>query len=149
MFNSFTSSMCIDSWGWSSFARCLIKVRGDVALKDSVTIGIPLPEGEGFTKETVQVENEWKPPCCDQWKIFSHVYDQCPKNVIVVPNVEKINNDRFQTMVNKRKCYMSCLHSSDHTKANKNRGEELENGLSTIEYGSCASIPENVNISAV
>ncbi|GJT74148.1 integrase, catalytic region, zinc finger, CCHC-type containing protein [Tanacetum coccineum] len=33
----------------------------DVALKDSVTIGIPLPDGEGFTKETLQVESEWKP----------------------------------------------------------------------------------------
>ncbi|GJS26840.1 zinc knuckle CX2CX4HX4C containing protein [Tanacetum coccineum] len=55
MLNSFTSSMCIDSWGWSSFARCLIEVKADVALKDSITIGIPLPDGTGFFKETVRV----------------------------------------------------------------------------------------------
>ncbi|GKG16820.1 zinc knuckle CX2CX4HX4C containing protein, partial [Tanacetum coccineum] len=103
MLDSFTSSMCTDSWGRSSFARCLIKVRADATLKDSVTMGIPLPDGEGITKETIQVEYEWKPPCCDQCKIFGHVYDQCLKNVTVVPNVDKMNNDGFQMVVNKRK----------------------------------------------
>nr|GEU58809.1 RNA-directed DNA polymerase, eukaryota [Tanacetum cinerariifolium] len=39
--------------GWSSFARCLIEVKADVALKDNITIGIPLPDGMGFFKETV------------------------------------------------------------------------------------------------
>ncbi|GKA42390.1 hypothetical protein Tco_0735050 [Tanacetum coccineum] len=62
LIGSFTSSMCIDSWGWSSFARCLIEIKADTVLKDSVTIGIPLPDGLGFTKETVLVEYEWKPP---------------------------------------------------------------------------------------
>ncbi|GKC34033.1 hypothetical protein Tco_1046417 [Tanacetum coccineum] len=35
-----TSSMCIESWGQSSFARCLIKVNADNFLKESVTMGI-------------------------------------------------------------------------------------------------------------
>nr|GEU36262.1 reverse transcriptase domain-containing protein [Tanacetum cinerariifolium] len=56
-----------------------------------------------FTKETVQVEYEWKPPCCEQGIIFGHVYDQFPKNVKVISIVDKINNDGLQTMVNKRK----------------------------------------------
>ncbi|GJU16875.1 zinc knuckle CX2CX4HX4C containing protein [Tanacetum coccineum] len=51
MLHSFTSSMCIVLWGRSSFARCLIEIKVDEALKDSITMGIPLPEGEGFTKE--------------------------------------------------------------------------------------------------
>ncbi|GJQ90655.1 zinc knuckle CX2CX4HX4C containing protein [Tanacetum coccineum] len=79
--DSFTSSMCTNYWGQGSFARCLIEVRANATLKDIVTMGIPLPDGEGFTKETIQVEYEWKPPCCDHCKIFGHVYDQCPKNV--------------------------------------------------------------------
>nr|GEW90040.1 zinc knuckle CX2CX4HX4C [Tanacetum cinerariifolium] len=58
MLDSFTSSMCIDSWGRSSFVRCLIEVRADAALKDSVTMGIPLPDGEGFTTKTVQVNGQ-------------------------------------------------------------------------------------------
>nr|GEX98180.1 zinc knuckle CX2CX4HX4C [Tanacetum cinerariifolium] len=62
MLDSFTSSMCIESWGQSSFARCLIEIKVDEALKDSITMGIPLPEGMGFTKKMVHVEYEWKPP---------------------------------------------------------------------------------------
>ncbi|GKD35016.1 zinc knuckle CX2CX4HX4C containing protein [Tanacetum coccineum] len=103
MLDSFIGSMCTDSWGRGSFARCLIEVITDAAFKDSVTTSIPLLDGEGFTKETVQVEYEWKPPCCDQCKIFGHVYDQCLENVTVIPTVYKMNNDGFQTVVNKRK----------------------------------------------
>nr|GEW83231.1 hypothetical protein [Tanacetum cinerariifolium] len=65
MLDSFTSSMCTDSWRRSSFARCLIEVRVDAALKASVTMCIPLPN--------------------------------------VIPIVDKMNNDGFQTVVNKRK----------------------------------------------
>ncbi|GJZ86343.1 hypothetical protein Tco_0657953 [Tanacetum coccineum] len=100
--DSFTSSMCIESWGRSSFARCLIKVKADEALKDNITMGIPLPEDMGFTKETVSVEYEWRPPRCKQCKTFGHVSDECPKNTMTIPNVV-MNNDGFQTVVNKRK----------------------------------------------
>ncbi|GKE18812.1 hypothetical protein Tco_1426389 [Tanacetum coccineum] len=53
MLNSFTSAMCKDSWGRSSFVRCLIKINSDVELKDTITIRIPDLDGPGFTKETV------------------------------------------------------------------------------------------------
>ncbi|GJU81212.1 hypothetical protein Tco_1283577 [Tanacetum coccineum] len=52
-------------FGQSSFARCLIEVRADAALKDNVTMGIPLLDG--------------------------------------IPTVDKMNNDGFQMVVNKRK----------------------------------------------
>ncbi|GKF58890.1 zinc knuckle CX2CX4HX4C containing protein, partial [Tanacetum coccineum] len=103
MLDSFTSLMCIESWGQSSFARCLIEVKVDETLKDSVTMGIPLPDGMGFTKETVRVNYEWKPPCCEQCKIFGHIYDQCLKNATFIPTVDKMNNDSFLTVVSKRK----------------------------------------------
>ncbi|GJT25838.1 hypothetical protein Tco_0895775 [Tanacetum coccineum] len=41
MLDSYTSSMCNDSWGRSSFARCLIEVSSEADLVDVVTIGIP------------------------------------------------------------------------------------------------------------
>ncbi|GKB73282.1 retrotransposon protein, putative, ty1-copia subclass [Tanacetum coccineum] len=41
MLDSYTSSMCNDSWGRSSFARCLIEVNSEADLMDVVTIGIP------------------------------------------------------------------------------------------------------------
>ncbi|GKE35638.1 hypothetical protein Tco_1454960 [Tanacetum coccineum] len=52
MLDSYTSSMCIDSWGRSNFSRCLIEVNADGVLKESITMGIPLLDGLGFYKET-------------------------------------------------------------------------------------------------
>nr|GEW48812.1 hypothetical protein [Tanacetum cinerariifolium] len=97
MLDSFTSSMCIDSWGWSRFDRCLIEVKAYELLKDSITVGISLPDGLGFTKETVRVEYEWKSPRCEQCKIFGHAYDQCPKSATAIPTVD-MTNDGFQTV---------------------------------------------------
>nr|GEV10958.1 zinc knuckle CX2CX4HX4C [Tanacetum cinerariifolium] len=77
MLNSYTSSMCIDSWRRSSIARCLIEVKTDDVLKESVTMGLPLLDGSG-------------------------VHDQCPKNITVTPIVDK-SNDGFQMVVNKEK----------------------------------------------
>ncbi|GKA90350.1 zinc knuckle CX2CX4HX4C containing protein, partial [Tanacetum coccineum] len=65
MLDSYTSSMCNDSWGRSSFARCLIKVNSEANLVDVVIIGIPSLTGDGFTKETIRVKYEWRPPRCD------------------------------------------------------------------------------------
>ncbi|GKD70679.1 zinc knuckle CX2CX4HX4C containing protein, partial [Tanacetum coccineum] len=71
----YTSSMCIDSWG-SSFARCSIEVNSDKGLKESITIGIPLPEGTGCSKETIRV--------------------------VAAPVVNSVN-DGFQKVVNKKR----------------------------------------------
>ncbi|GJV07232.1 zinc knuckle CX2CX4HX4C containing protein [Tanacetum coccineum] len=112
MLDSYTSSMCNDSWGRSSFGRCLIKVNSEADLVDVVTIGILSLSGDGFTNETIRVEYEWRPPRCDTCKIFGHVHDYCPKKVVsppivatsnvVTPNAEK-TNDGFQTVSKKKK----------------------------------------------
>ncbi|GKD43307.1 zinc knuckle CX2CX4HX4C containing protein [Tanacetum coccineum] len=106
MLDSYTSAMFNDSWGRSSFVRCLIEVNSEADLVDVVTIGISSLTGDGFTKETICVEYEWRPPRCDLCKIFGHVHDNCPKEVasppivttsnVVTPTVEK-TNDGFQT----------------------------------------------------
>ncbi|GKC84120.1 zinc knuckle CX2CX4HX4C containing protein, partial [Tanacetum coccineum] len=110
--DSYTSYMCNDSWGRSSFARCLIEVNSEVDLVDTVTIGIPSLTEDDFTKETIRVEYEWRSPMCDLCKIFGHVHDHCPKKVAsppivttsnaVTPIVEK-TNDGFQMMGKKKK----------------------------------------------
>ncbi|GKB99626.1 hypothetical protein Tco_0985763 [Tanacetum coccineum] len=79
---------------------------------DSITIGIPSLTGDDFTKETISVEYEWRPPKCDECKIFGHVHDHYPKKMVnppivttsnvVAPTVEKSNNG-FQTMGKKKK----------------------------------------------
>ncbi|GKC46672.1 zinc knuckle CX2CX4HX4C containing protein [Tanacetum coccineum] len=121
MLDSYTSSMCIESWGRSSFARCLIEINAEDVLQDSLTIGIPC-EDDGFSIETVSIEYEWKPPRCDLCKIFGHSHDCCPKKVLI-PNAETSNvitpnvvntstvptplvqktNDGFQTVGKKKK----------------------------------------------
>ncbi|GJW02765.1 hypothetical protein Tco_1561621 [Tanacetum coccineum] len=86
--------------GISLIASQIVNV--DDVLKESLTMGVPLIDGLGFSKETVRIEYEWKPPRCDLCKIFGHVHDQCPKNITITPIVEE-SNDGFQTVVNKRK----------------------------------------------
>ncbi|GJR76088.1 zinc knuckle CX2CX4HX4C containing protein [Tanacetum coccineum] len=85
----------------------LIATFIEADLVDVVTIGIPSLSEDDFTKETIRVEYEWRPPRCDTCKIFGHVHDYCPKKVVsppivatsnvVTPNAEK-TNDGFQTV---------------------------------------------------
>ncbi|GJY04679.1 hypothetical protein Tco_0370619 [Tanacetum coccineum] len=112
MLDSYTSSMCKDSWGRSSFAPCLIEVNLEADLVDVVTIGIPSLTGDWFTKETTRVEYEWKPPRCDICKIFGHVHDHyrikvvslpiVTTSTVVAPTVVK-SNDGFQMVGKKRR----------------------------------------------
>ncbi|GJS75771.1 homeobox protein knotted-1-like protein 2 [Tanacetum coccineum] len=41
MFNSYTSDMCMLSWGMSSYARAMIELRADVELKDTIVMLCP------------------------------------------------------------------------------------------------------------
>ncbi|PWA64262.1 zinc knuckle CX2CX4HX4C [Artemisia annua] len=101
--DAFTSQMCKESWGHSSFARCMIEVKSDEVLRDSLTVEIPLLDGSGSTIEKIQVEYEWKPPRCDNCKIFGHTLSDCPK--VVAPPVQstKSVNDGFMTVNNRKK----------------------------------------------
>ena len=103
MLDSYTSAMCIDSWGRSSFARCLIEIESQAALKESITVGVPLVDSLGFTSEIIRVEYEWKPPRCDVCLIFGHSTDCCPKKVMPTPVVEKSNDDDGFQLVGKKK----------------------------------------------
>ncbi|GKE44582.1 zinc knuckle CX2CX4HX4C containing protein [Tanacetum coccineum] len=62
-------------------------VNSKADLVDVVTIGIPSLFEDDFTKETIHVEYEWRPPRCDTCKIFGHVRDYCPKKVVSPPIV--------------------------------------------------------------
>ncbi|GKB65109.1 hypothetical protein Tco_0921295, partial [Tanacetum coccineum] len=89
--NTKSTSYAGATGGRSSFAQCLIKVNLKANLEDSVTIGIPSLTGDDFTKETIHVEYEWRPPRCDECKIFGHVNDHCPKNLVNPPIVTTSN----------------------------------------------------------
>ncbi|GKA86329.1 retrotransposon protein, putative, ty1-copia subclass [Tanacetum coccineum] len=82
MLDSDTSTMCTESWGMLSFTRAMIELQADVELKDTILVVVPKLIGEGFSMCTIRVEYEWKPPKCSTCKVFGHVLDDFPKQVI-------------------------------------------------------------------
>nr|GEU86161.1 hypothetical protein [Tanacetum cinerariifolium] len=101
MLDSYTSNMCMHSWGRSMYARVLIEISADVDLMDSLVIAIPRCDKEGHTFAMIEFEYEWTPPRCASCKIFDHVSYKCPKLPKEVSNV-KITDDGF-TKVKKKK----------------------------------------------
>nr|GEW61001.1 hypothetical protein [Tanacetum cinerariifolium] len=107
MLDSYITLMCIESWERSSFSCCMIEINAKDVLQESLTMGVPLIEGMGFTIKTVTIEYEWKPLWCDLCNIFGHVQDHFPKKVLITPYVVTFNvatltvektNDEFQTV---------------------------------------------------
>ncbi|GJW63827.1 hypothetical protein Tco_0115711 [Tanacetum coccineum] len=101
MLDTYTSNMCLNSRGRSTYARALIEVAVDIELKESMIIVIPLSNREGHTFATVDIEYEWTPPRCKTCMIFDHVSDKCPKLPKVVAP-EQVTEDGF-SMVKKKK----------------------------------------------
>ncbi|GJZ06891.1 hypothetical protein Tco_0540684 [Tanacetum coccineum] len=75
MLDSYTSSLCMKSWGRGSFARSLIVLDATYGLNDMLVVVIPKLEGACYTTETIRVKYEWKPYRCDECKIFGHLCD--------------------------------------------------------------------------
>nr|GEV02923.1 hypothetical protein [Tanacetum cinerariifolium] len=62
---------------------------------ESLTMGVPLIEGTGFTIEIVTVEYEWNPPQCDLCKIFGHVQDHSLKKKKKKGKSKSTNGSQF------------------------------------------------------
>nr|GEZ76483.1 hypothetical protein [Tanacetum cinerariifolium]GEZ76549.1 hypothetical protein [Tanacetum cinerariifolium] len=73
--------MCVESWSQISFARALFETSLDKEIKEEVVMAIPVVDNNGYTKATVRVEYEWKPPHCIDFQIFRHSHDNCPKRM--------------------------------------------------------------------
>ncbi|GJW50346.1 zinc knuckle CX2CX4HX4C containing protein [Tanacetum coccineum] len=61
-----------------TYARALIKLYAERAIKDSVVVSIPFSDGSGRSLETLKVEYEWRPYRCSNCKIFDHDDKFCP-----------------------------------------------------------------------
>ncbi|GJW75377.1 ribonuclease H-like domain-containing protein [Tanacetum coccineum] len=81
MLDSYTSDMCLQSWGRSSYAREMIELWADVELVDTIVVAMPKLTGEEFYTCTVCVEYEWKPLRCACCKVFGHIKEECPTNL--------------------------------------------------------------------
>ncbi|GJR75182.1 hypothetical protein Tco_0087547 [Tanacetum coccineum] len=65
MVDSFTSEMCDATWGRMGYARALIEISVDKALKQEVVMVVSIEDGAGHTLERIKLEYEWKPPLCN------------------------------------------------------------------------------------
>nr|XP_043639249.1 uncharacterized protein LOC122610319 [Erigeron canadensis] len=64
--------------GRHSYAKALIEVNSANELRKDVVVAVPSLNDDGYSMETVKIEYEWKPPRCNDCKIFGHVREQCP-----------------------------------------------------------------------
>ncbi|GJY69342.1 putative reverse transcriptase domain-containing protein, partial [Tanacetum coccineum] len=64
MLDSYTSDMCMQLWGMSSYARAMIKLRADVELKDNIMAAMLKITREGYYTCNICIKYEWKPPRC-------------------------------------------------------------------------------------
>ncbi|GJR35480.1 retrotransposon protein, putative, ty1-copia subclass [Tanacetum coccineum] len=51
MLDSYTSDMCMQSWGRSRYARVMIELRANVKLKDNIVVAMPKITGDGMSEE--------------------------------------------------------------------------------------------------
>ncbi|GJX13354.1 zinc knuckle CX2CX4HX4C containing protein [Tanacetum coccineum] len=101
MLDTYTSNMCLHSWGRSSYARALIEISALTELKESLVVAIPLANKEGHSLATIDIEYEWTPPRCDTCKIFDHVNEKCPKLPKVMPK-QVVDEDGFKEVKSKK-----------------------------------------------
>nr|GEV53581.1 zinc knuckle CX2CX4HX4C [Tanacetum cinerariifolium] len=59
----------------------MIELQVVIKLKDTIVVAMPKHKGEGFHLSIICIEYEWKPPTCASCKVFSHVLDECPRNI--------------------------------------------------------------------
>ncbi|GJR72150.1 proteasome subunit alpha type-5 [Tanacetum coccineum] len=61
MLDSYTSDMCLQSWGRSSYARVMIELRADVELKENIVVAMLKIMRKEYYTCTVRVKYELKP----------------------------------------------------------------------------------------
>ncbi|GJZ08935.1 putative ribonuclease H-like domain-containing protein [Tanacetum coccineum] len=96
MLDSYTNSMCLESWRRSIYAIILIKIEAFNDFSDNLVMAMPNLKGTGYTKETICKEYEWKPSHCSTCLIFGHSLDDCLKAPkLVVNKMDKGNGGSF------------------------------------------------------
>ncbi|GKD30966.1 probable indole-3-pyruvate monooxygenase YUCCA10 [Tanacetum coccineum] len=74
MLDSYTSSMCLQSWGRTDYARALIDIKVDRELKEDMVIAISIVDDDEEVLHTVRVEYQWEPPRCGVCMVFGHFF---------------------------------------------------------------------------
>ncbi|GJU69584.1 hypothetical protein Tco_1255843 [Tanacetum coccineum] len=71
------------SWGRKDYARAIIDLRADRALKNTLIIYVPSLDGNGCMIFNVKVEYEGKPPRCGTCLVSGHDDVLSPKRAII------------------------------------------------------------------
>nr|GEY23793.1 hypothetical protein [Tanacetum cinerariifolium] len=98
MLDSYTSDMCMQSWGKSSYARVMIELRADVELKDNIIVDMPKITREGHYTCNVHVEYEWKPPRISSCSKKPNASSSGNKKKSVEPTIEVSNSNPFDVL---------------------------------------------------
>ncbi|GKC07668.1 zinc knuckle CX2CX4HX4C containing protein [Tanacetum coccineum] len=89
-----TTSICLNSWGRSDYARALVEISAESPLVNSVDVEIPLDEDNGHVMVKVDIEYEWQPPRCGTCKVFDHLEAVCPKKQAIYPKKSSATEDK-------------------------------------------------------
>ncbi|GKB49260.1 putative reverse transcriptase domain-containing protein [Tanacetum coccineum] len=119
--DSYTSDMCIQSWGRSSYARA--------SKKQSLKL-LRLVSERLYTRN-ICVEYEWKPLKCACCKVFGHVQDECPKKIgsVVAKNLKNPGQaTRYVPKVVKYRKEVSNLNPFDVLNSVENNVDLGKNG---------------------
>ncbi|XP_035832844.1 uncharacterized protein LOC118481731 [Helianthus annuus] len=95
--DTYTTDMCAENWGRTSFARAMIEVSADNELKEHIVVAIPKLDEEGYFTEKVKVEYEWKPQRCAACCLFVHTDTTCPKSPALKLKQVTIDDEGFVT----------------------------------------------------
>nr|GFA81612.1 hypothetical protein [Tanacetum cinerariifolium] len=63
-----------------AYVRILIEIKECNDFIDNLVMVVPNLEGNGYTKETICIEYEWKPPRCSTCLIYSHFVQKLLQN---------------------------------------------------------------------
>ncbi|XP_071699756.1 uncharacterized protein [Rutidosis leptorrhynchoides] len=103
--DSYTSTMCLESWGRPNFARALVEISSEKEMQETIRMAIPNINGTSKTVCSLRVEFEWKPPRCSCCVTFGHKDSHCPKSVITIDNQQvkqAKDKDGFETVGSKK-----------------------------------------------
>nr|GFC01664.1 hypothetical protein [Tanacetum cinerariifolium] len=64
MLDSYTSNMCLNSWGRSAYARVLIEIVADIELMKSLIIAIPITTKNSFSALSEETDTNLKDNEC-------------------------------------------------------------------------------------
>ncbi|GKA21745.1 RNA-directed DNA polymerase, eukaryota, reverse transcriptase zinc-binding domain protein [Tanacetum coccineum] len=135
MLDSYTSTMCLESWGCISYARALIEINSEQVLKDDLVVAIPLLNILGYTKETVSIEYEWQPPRCESCKIFGHSDDQCPKKKSTKSNANDASTSQDVNLIRLENAFNALRNYSDDVTKHEDPKQVQQDASSSSKLG--------------